>query len=89
MLGNGDSVDVKEKEWLESWMDTYVEDVPNHKKWYKFICLIMRRKLTYKELYIILCHINKKKDTEYIETQKNAMKQIMEIYNINSSLQSK
>lgn len=86
-MGDGYSIveeQNNDKEWLETWMDTTVENMPNHKKWYKFMCFIMGRKLTYKELYIILCHINNKKGKEFKETQENSMKQIIDIYNFNN-----
>lgn len=72
--------------WVMSWIDTPCQDVPLHKKWYKFICFMAgrrKKKLTYKEIYIILCNINKKDGEEQKEVQRSAIKQIINIYTYN------
>jgi len=73
--------------WVMSWIDTPCQDVPLHKKWYKFICFITgrrKKKLTYKEIYIILCNINKKDGDEQKAVQRAAIEQIINIYTYNS-----
>lgn len=72
--------------WVMSWIDTPCPDVPLHKKWYKFICFIAgrrKKKFTYKEIYILLCNINKKKGDEQKEVQRDAISQIIKIYTYN------
>lgn len=72
--------------WVMSWIDTPCEDVPLHKKWYKFICFITgrrKKKLTYKEIYIILCNINRKKGDGQKDVQRKSIGQIINIYTYN------
>lgn len=73
-------------EWIKSWIDTPCEDVPKHRKWYKLICLFAgrrKKRLTYKEIYIMLCNINRKNGDDQKEVQRNALKQIINIYTYN------
>ena len=77
----------RELEWVKTWIDTQCPSVPVHQKWYKFLCLIAfrpKKKFTYKEVYILLCNINKQKESEkQLEIQRNAMEQIISIYKWN------
>ena len=73
--------------WVMSWFDNQCPDVPLHKKWYKFACFITgrrKKKFTYKEVYIILCNINKKNGEDQKDVQREAIKQIINIYTYNS-----
>lgn len=77
----------QELNWVLSWIDTSCNDVPSHRFWYKIACFITgryKKKLTYKELYIILCNINRKKGEEQRDVQRDAMEQIIKIYSWNN-----
>ena len=77
----------KDFEWVKTWIDTKCPAVPEHSKWYKFICWMAfrpKKKFTYKEVYILLCNINKAKEEEkQKDVQRNAMEQIINIYKWN------
>lgn len=68
------------------WMDEHIKDVPNRKKLYKFMCKFLGKKngLTYKELYMILDILNRKKDKEE-ESKKHAMIETLAVYKFNNN----
>ena len=76
----------QEKNWVMSWIDNSCPDVPTHRAWYKIACFLAgrrKKKLTYKEIYIILCNINRKKGDAQKDVQRNAIEQIIMIYSWN------
>lgn len=42
------------------WMNEPVERLEKSNKFYRFICFLLRRKMTYKELYMLLSALNRK-----------------------------
>lgn len=69
------------------WMNEYIKDVPTNKHLYKFMCKVLFRKkkgFTYKELYMILCNLGRKKHGAE-NSKKYAMLQILTIYKYNNN----
>lgn len=67
-----------------SWLNEEVSSVNNRDRIYKLICFFIRRKLTYKELYIILSNLNKKKLGSQLSKEK-ALEKVVEIYKKNNN----
>jgi hypothetical protein len=70
------------------WWEEKVENVPTKKWIYKLICFFLMRKITYKELYVILLEINggNKKDELNHDTLKlKCLNRIIEIYQFNNN----
>jgi len=67
------------------WFDEHIKDVPNNKKLYKFMCFFLFKKkgLTYKEMYLILEFLKRKKLGE--KSKESAMLEIVEIYKYNQN----
>lgn len=68
------------------WLNEYVKDVPNRKKMYKFLKIILFRKngLTYKELYMILCNLNERV-VGIEKSRQHAMIEILSVYKYNNN----
>jgi hypothetical protein len=82
MLGGSHSIlDMDER--LE-WTDEKIDKVP-YKNWlYKLFCLLtFRKRMSYKEMYLILVEINRKIDGEE-KSKQAAFKRIMDIYEFNN-----
>ena len=65
-----------------SWMDEKVEKLPKYNWIYKISCFFVgrpRKKMTYKEIYMIIKKLNEKNMTEEI-CKKYAFSQILAIY---------
>jgi len=43
------------------WMEEFVEKIEKNNGFYKFLCFFLGRKMRYKELYMLLSAINKRK----------------------------
>ena len=70
-----------------SWLDEKVEAIEKHKVLYFFICLFLcrlRRKLKYKELYLIFYGIEKGKNGEEI-AKKIALNRTLKVYMDNNN----
>lgn len=44
-----------------SWLNEKIEYIPKHNFIYKIVCFFVGHKLTYQEMYMMLCQINKSK----------------------------
>lgn len=71
-----------------NWWNEFVENVPTKKWLYKIITFLLAgRKLTYRELYIILLEINggNKVDEKSKLVKKKCFERILEIYKFNKN----
>lgn len=69
-----------------TWMEDKVQEIKNHKFLYKFMCFITfrrKRKLNYKELYLIYYGIHRKKIGEQ-QAKKKSFDTILKIYKENN-----
>lgn len=65
-----------------SWMEETVTDVPYNKRLYRFMCFFLgkrKKKLKYREVYMILWALNRK-DKDDIECKKKALEKVIELY---------
>jgi hypothetical protein len=70
-----------------SWMEETVETVPTNKTLYKLLCFFLgkrKKKLTYKDLYIIYTHVYNFKKNDIVKVKEKAIDNIIEIYKINN-----
>ena len=70
-----------------SWMEETVETVPTNKFFYKLLCFFLgrrKKKLTYKDLYIIYTHIYDFKKYDLHEVKRKSMEVLLEIYKENN-----
>ena len=68
------------------WMNEKVQSIKGHKFLYNFFCFVtfrMRRKLKYKELFLIYYGIHRKKLGE-IDSKKKAIETVIKIYEENN-----
>lgn len=42
------------------WMEESVERIEKNNSFYRFLCFLLRRKMKYKELYMLLTAVNRK-----------------------------
>ena len=61
-----------------SWLNEKIEHLPNHNFIYRIVCFFVGHKLTYQEMYMMLCQINKSKFGE--KTREMSMNKILNIY---------
>lgn len=64
------------------WFDEKIEYIDGDKFLYKLVCFFLggfKKRLTYKELYILLYHLNKNKLGEE-NAKKKSMQRILKIY---------
>ena len=64
------------------WFDEKIESINDDKYIYRFICFLMggfKHRLTYKELYLLLYGLNRRKLGEK-NAKKKSMERIIEIY---------
>jgi hypothetical protein len=69
------------------WMDESVVDVPSNKILYRILCFFTgrrKRKLTYKELYVVYTHIYNFKKNDISEVKRKSMETLLEIYKKNN-----
>jgi hypothetical protein len=70
-----------------SWMEETVETVPTNKILYKIVCFFLgkrKKKLTYKDLYIIYTNVYNFKKNDIVKVKEKAIDNIIEIYKINN-----
>lgn len=67
-----------------SWLNEDVLQFKNGSKIYNFICFFLRRKLKYKELYLILYTLNEKKLGKEL-SKKKTLQKVLEIYKENNN----
>lgn len=61
------------------WINEKIERLEKNNGLYKFACFFIGRKLSYKEMYMLLQNINRKKLGDE-DSKKFALYQIIEIY---------
>lgn len=64
------------------WFDEKIEYIDGDRFLYKIVCFFLggfKKRLTYKELYILLYHLNKHKLGEE-KSKKKSMQRILKIY---------
>lgn len=64
-----------------SWMEEKIENMPVKNRLYKFMCFIsfrMKRKFTFKEMFVIMRNLNKKYGER--ESFEIAMRKSLELY---------
>lgn len=69
-----------------SWMDEKINEFPGKKGYYRLICfLLLKRKLTYSNLYVLTygLHKNKFKDNE-LKLKEKIIKELAMIYYYNN-----
>ena len=69
------------------WMEETVDNVPSNKFLYKIFCFFtgkLKKKFTYKELYIIYTHIYNFKENDMSEVKRKSMELLLEIYKENN-----
>lgn len=64
---------------INEWLNDPVEKIKEANWLYRFICFCFMRKLTYKEVYLILYGLNRNKMGEE-KSKKLAMLRILQIY---------
>lgn len=68
------------------WMDEKIKSLPVNNGLYKFVCAFLcKKKLSYKEMYLLLLNINKNKLPEN-EIKKHIMEELMNIYKFNHKI---
>ena len=68
------------------WMNEKVVKIKSHNFFYKFVCFFLfriRRKITYKDLFILFYGLHRKKLGEE-KSKKKALQTILKIYNENN-----
>ena len=66
------------------WLDDKIIQLPKHNWLYKVACFILcKKKLSYKEMYLILQRLNNHLDEN--ESKKRAIAEIINIYNFNNT----
>jgi hypothetical protein len=70
-----------------SWWEEKVEKVPSKNWLYKIICFFLRRKLTYKELYVFYIEINNGNSVEESAKpiKKRCFEEILNVYSFNNN----
>ena len=69
-----------------SWMEEKVEKLPSNNFLYKVICFFtFKKKLTYKELYAMLCSINRARLGDE-DAKKFALVRILATYKFNNNV---
>lgn len=70
-----------------SWWEEKVEKVPSKNWLYKTICFFLRRKLTYKELYVLYIEINNGNSVEESAKpiKKRCFEEILNVYSFNNN----
>lgn len=65
------------------WMDEKIDSIPKNNGIYKFVCtLLCKKKLSYKEMYLLLFNINRKNSSEE-NIKKLVMEELINIYKYN------
>lgn len=69
------------------WLNQKIKTVPQKKWLYNTICFILRRKLTYKELYLIFLEINggNKAEESVKPIKERCFSEILKIYKYNEN----
>lgn len=68
-----------------SWMDRRVDSVPSNNWLYRLSCVfLLRKRLTYKELYLILVRLNEKRLGEE-KSKERCFNEILKIYKHNNN----
>lgn len=66
------------------WLNDKINSMPHHNGIYKFICAFLgKKKLTYKQMYLLLFQLNKKKLGD--DVKKIVFKELLEIYHFNEN----
>lgn len=66
------------------WMDEKINSLPKNNGIYKFVCLFLgKKKLSYKEMYLLLFNINKSKMDE-TKCKEIVMNELINIYYFNN-----
>ena len=67
---------------MMEWLNEKVESLPNGNKLYKIICFLLgkrKKKMTYKEIYLIVQRLNEKRLGKE-KSKRVAMNRIIQIY---------
>ena len=70
------------------WMEERIEQLPLNNKIYKFMCLLtfrVKKKFTYKEMYLLLSRLNQKTLGEE-NAKEFAFNRILETYKFNNGV---
>lgn len=69
------------------WFNEEVKDVPKKKWVYKLLCFFARRKLTYKELYLIFIEINggNKAEDSAKPIKQKCLNELLNVYRYNEN----
>lgn len=75
------------KELDFSWWEEKVEKVPSKNWLYKLICFFLRRKMSYKELFVMYIEINKGNvaDDSSKPIKKKCFEEILNVYRYNNN----
>lgn len=66
-----------------NWLDEKINSLPKNNWLYKLVCIFLcKKKLSYKEMYLILQRLNKHLGEE--EAKRMSMLEIINIYNFNN-----
>ena len=67
------------------WLNEKINAIPHNNGLYKFVCFFLgKKKLSYKEMYLILYNINKNKLGED-SSKERCMKEIINLYKFNNN----
>lgn len=66
------------------WLNEKVNCLPDNNGLYKFMCLFLgKKKMTYKEMYLLIFNLNKNKLGEK-KAKENALYSIINLYKVNN-----
>jgi hypothetical protein len=74
------------KEYDVKWMDETLEELPGGQKFYKFLCfLLLKRRMTYSNMYVLTYALNKLKfKNNELMLKEKILKDLATIYYYNN-----
>lgn len=66
------------------WIDTEVKNVKSHKWLFKLLKFLLRKNITYKDIYIFYTHVYDFKENDILEIKRKSMEAILAIYQYNN-----